>query len=55
MPFIYRIIMEMAAIGFKNQQNTDYGIIIFADKTIEPSSEPWSSLFINNSPALQVF
>ena len=47
--------MEMAAIGIKNQQNTYYGIIIFADKTIDPVSEPWSSLFIKNNPALQVF
>jgi len=48
-------VMEMAAIGIKHRQNTYYGIIIFADKTIDPVSEPWSSLFIKNSPALQVF
>ena len=51
----YRTVMEMAAIGIKNKKNTYYGIIIFADKTIDPLSEPWSSLFIKNSPALQVF
>jgi len=51
----YRTVMEMAAIGIKNQHNTYYGIIIFADKTIDSVSEPWSSLFIKNSPALQVF
>jgi predicted transposase YdaD len=50
-----RTVMEMAAIGIKHQQNTYYGIIIFADKTMDPVSEPWSSLFIKNSPALQVF
>jgi len=48
----YRSVMEMAAIGIKHQQNTYYGIIIFADKTIDPVSEPWSSLFIRNSPFL---
>ena len=51
----YRTVMEMAAMGINHQQNTYYGIIIFADKTIDPVSEPWSSLFIKNSPALQVF
>ena len=51
----YRIVMEMAAVGIKNQQHTYYGIIIFADKKVDPRSEPWSSLFGMNNSALQVF
>lgn len=33
----YRIIMEMAAVGKQNKNQTYYGIIIFADKTIDPT------------------
>ena len=51
----YRIVMEMAALGARNHASTYHGIIIFADKSANPQSEPWSSLFEQDLPAFQVF
>ncbi|MBL0717037.1 MAG: DUF2887 domain-containing protein [Desulfosarcina sp.] len=51
----YRIIMEMAALGINDQQNIYYGIIIFADKSVDTHSEPWSSIFKKSLPGFQIF
>ena len=50
-----RIIMEMASLGLKNKGLLYHGIIVFADKSVNVKSEPWSSLFESNNPAFQIF
>ena len=50
-----RIIMEMASLGLKNKGLLYHGVIVFADKSVNVKSEPWSSLFESNNPAFQIF
>ena len=47
--------MEMASLGLKNQGLLYHGVIVFADKSVNVQSEPWSSLFESNNPAFQIF
>ena len=51
----HRVIMEMAAMGIQNPDRVYYGILIFANASIDPKTLPWQMMVEANVPVLRVF